>query len=411
MPGRSFNGNGWVDTQTPYLIEISGTSTLALISNATTAEYFDLVGGVYHPRYFSQLQLAYDSTNHLFKLTDTLGYQVTFDDFSTSLPTLQQGQFESFTAPYGNVMSVISHATDGQIGEMQRSTTSGGNTYTESFLYSYLTSGPNIDLLSGVVLREQVNSGSWTTIRQVVYAYYDGTTSYGNARDLRTATIEDAATNVIDTWYYRYYTGETGGYIGGLKYAFSPASYARLVAAVGDPTTASDASVSAYADNYFEYDSDQRVVTEIVQGLGCTACSGGLGTYTYTYTSSGNSPDFNAWAVKTVETLPDGNQNTVYTNTYGEVMLIDYEDTGTTQHWDTFNKFDSSGRLILTANPSAVTGYDDTYADLLNSVSGNYQFMSDSAGLVQTYDYYTSTTATSSTAGGVSGYYQDTVIQ
>ena len=43
-----------------------------------------------------------------------------------------------------------------------------------------------------------------------------------------------------------------------------------------------------------------------------------------------------------------------------------------------------------------MTGYDDSHADLLNSVSGNYQYLSDSSGLLTTYDYYSSTTAFSS---------------
>src|SRR5206468_951023 len=39
------------------------------------------------------------------------------------------------------------------------------------------------------------------------------------------------------------------------------------------------------------------------------------------------------------------------------------------------------------------------------------QFMNDSAGLVEVTDYYTSTTATSTTAGGVGGYLQDTKLK
>ena len=50
--------------------------------------------------------------------------------------------------------------------------------------------------------------------------------------------------------------------------------------------------------------------------------------------------------------------------------------------WDTFTKYDSAGRIVLSAAPSAVTGYDDTYADLLHAVSNNYQYLSDSAGLI-----------------------------
>ena len=58
--------------------------------------------------------------------------------------------------------------------------------------------------------------------------------------------------------FRRAAAGEEGlGYVGGLKYAFGPQSYARLVTALGStpPTSAADSQVSAYADEYFEYAS------------------------------------------------------------------------------------------------------------------------------------------------------------
>jgi len=49
-----------------------------------------------------------------------------------------------------------------------------------------------------VTLRTKVNSGSWTTVRQVQYAYYDGTQTYGGSTgDLMTATFEDGGNNVL----------------------------------------------------------------------------------------------------------------------------------------------------------------------------------------------------------------------
>jgi YD repeat-containing protein len=149
-----------------------------------------------------------------------------------------------------------------------------------------------------------------------------------------------------------------------------------------------------------------------VQGGGCSSCSNGLGTYQYSYSlPSSNSDDYNHWKYKTIETLPDGNENIVYSNYGGEVMLSVYHDTAANVDWPTFAKYDSSGRVILTANPSAVTGYDDTKADLLNSVSSNYQYMADSAGLVTTTSYFSSTTATDTSAGGVAGYVYQSAIQ
>jgi hypothetical protein len=143
-------------------------------------------------------------------------------------------------------------------------------------------------------------------------------------------------------------------------------------------------------------------------------CKGQHGTFTFAYTTSTFGNGYNTWLTKTTETLPDGNQNIVYTNYAGEVMLSVYFDVaGTGSKWDTFYKYDSSGRPILQAMPSAVTGYDDTKSDLLNfnSQTGLYQYLSNTTGLINLTDYGTSTTATSSNPGDVAGYLKDTKVE
>jgi RHS repeat-associated protein len=407
-----FNGNGQVATQQPFLISANSGATIVVVNNGTTARYFDLVGSTWVPHHYLQDQLTQNTGQHEFVLTDTNGDQLHFADFSISLPANEQGKLKSLADPDGNTTTVTAWTGDGKQQEVQRSTTSGGTTVTESYLYAYVASGGNAGLVQSETLRRQVNGGAWATVRQVQYAYYDGVEAHGNLGDLKTVSVQDGAGTTLDTTYYRYYTGETGGYVGGLKYVFTPASYARLVAAVGsNVAAASDAAVAPYADNYYEYDTSQRVTKEIAQGAGCSSCSGGLGTFTYAYTASTNAAGYNSWAMKTVETLPDGNSNTVYTNAYGEVMLKVYHDVASNLNWDWFNQYDSQGRQILAASPSAVTGYDETKADLLNKVSGNYQYLSDSTGLLQITDYYASTTATSTTAGGVAGYRQDVKLR
>jgi RHS repeat-associated protein len=403
------NGSGWIVTLLPYLLQANSGSTLVAITNGINYRYFDANGGNWVPRFFDQDSLVTNSLAHEYVLTDTTGDQLRFSDFSASIPANQKGQLKSFTDPDGNAISVISRTGDGKPTEVQRSVTLGGVTTTESLLYAYNGSG----LLQNVTLRRQVTGGSWTSIRQVAYTYYDGVLAHGNAGDLRTATIQDGSGNTLDTKYYRYYVTESGGYQHGLKYLFNPDSYARLVAALGtNIDSLTDTQVAPYADNYFEYSSTQQVTKEIVQGVGCSSCSSGLGTFTFAYSYSSFAYGYNSWRHKTVETLPDGNQNIVYTNQIGEVMLSVYYDvSGSGSKWETFNKYDGSGRVILTALPSAVTGYDDTKADLLNSVNGNYQYMSDNSGLVQVTDYAATTTATSSTPGNVAGYLQDTKIQ
>ncbi|HLJ96277.1 MAG TPA: SBBP repeat-containing protein, partial [Gemmataceae bacterium] len=417
---NSFNGSGMVDSELPHLIQTnfngqtSSYDTIAVISTGTNARFFDTSDGTnYQDRFFLLDQFTHNSATNDFTLTDTTGQQIKFYDFSANWPVNQCGQFESLTDPYGNITSVVSHTSDGKVIEVQRSNTTGGTTIIESYLYSYLTSGADANLLQNVTLRRQVNGGNWATVRQVGYTYYgDGTSSdtHGNVGDLRTATITDG-TNTLDTKYYRYYTGESGGYVHGLKYMFEPQSYARLTAALGTGVAAlTDAQVAPYADNYFQYDSLQRVTRADIQGAGSsTGTTAGVGTYLYSYAISSNPVGFNSWQGVTTETLPDGNLNIVYTNVYGEVMLKDFHDATLNQDWDTYYRYDSQGRLVLTAEPSAVTGYNaTTYADLVNYPNIGYL---NSTGLIKKTDYYTSTNAGETTAGAVTGYEQDTTLQ
>src|SRR5208283_44868 len=221
--GSNVNGNGMVDTEMPYILQLDGNNTVAVVTNGSNAEFFTLNGGVYTPSFYQQETLV-DSGGQ-FILTDTQGDQVRFNDFSGSVAA-EQGQFVSFTDPAGNVTGVTAYTSDGQIAEVQRSTTAGGSTITESYLYSYITSGVNSGLLSNVTLRREENGGPWGIVRQVAYNYYDGSQPYGNVGDLMTATIEDANGNALDTDYYRYTAADAGsiGYVHGLKYAFDAAS-------------------------------------------------------------------------------------------------------------------------------------------------------------------------------------------
>jgi RHS repeat-associated protein len=92
-------------------------------------------------------------------------------------------------------------------------------------------------------------------------------------------------------------------------------------------------------------------------------------------------------------------------------MLSAFRPAGDPRAWDTWHQYDGQGRLIQTANPSAVTGYDPTRPDLLNNQGGHYQYLQDNAGLIQVIDYYPSTTATETTPGGAAGYVQDTKLK
>jgi RHS repeat-associated protein len=410
-PGYSattFTGAGSVASELPYL-QVDGSSNISLVSNGTTARAWDaqqhMGQTTYNARYFLPESLSDNTTNGEMTVTDSTGEVLKFYDFGSVPPAARKGLFKSLTDQYGNVTSVTSWTGD-KPAEVRRS----NGSLIESYQYSYIASGVNAGLLSGVVLRRSTDGGStWTTVRQTAYTYYDGTTANGNANDLKLVQVEDGATptpNVLDTSYYRYYkSGDANGYAHGLKFAFGPQSYARLVAALGSNVDSlTDSQVSPYADANYQYDGAQRVSQGVIQGSGCSACSGGLGTFAYAYTPSSFPDGYNNWHEKVTETLPDNNLNIVYTNTYGEVLLSVFKDVGTGATWDTYNKYDNQGRLIEQASPSAVTGYDDTQASLGVTLSTN-------SGLITDTDYGTSTTATSSTAGDVNGYYKDTKIQ
>jgi hypothetical protein len=134
---------------------------------------------------------------------------------------------------------------------------------TESYLYSYFSSGPTPGFLQNVTLRRSVNGGAWSTVRQVTYSYYDGSLPGGNWGDLEQAVLADGPGNVLDTLFNRYYPAQLGDPIDLLKYAVGAASYGRLETALGgaNPLGATDAQVSPYADEALAYDGHQRVTT------------------------------------------------------------------------------------------------------------------------------------------------------
>ena len=71
---------------------------------------------------------------------------------------------------------------------------------------------------------------SGTTVETLTFSYYG--VSYGNPGQLETAVVADSAGNILDQYYYRYYTpndSDINGYVGGLKYVFDKASTAAAV--------------------------------------------------------------------------------------------------------------------------------------------------------------------------------------
>ena len=407
-------GSGMTSDQLPQLVQVAPDTIVAVDGSVTDTFLYD--NGSYLNEYSSQDTLTYSSGSHEFTLVDSSGDSLVFHDFTVT-PSGERGQLVSLTNPGGNSATVQSVNAAGLPTDIQVSTTSGGVTTTDDYLYTYNPTGPNAGLVSNVTLQRTIGAGSPFTVQQEVYTYYDGSsyTSDGGVGQLMLAQVEDASSNVLETSYFRYYTsgditsgGNTVGYVGGLLEAFSTASYDRMVAAEGSAGavySASNATLAPFADAYYQFDASGRVTEEIIQGKGCSVCSGGLGTYTYSYTASAdNLPGYNNWTYQTVETLPNGTTNTYYANFAGETLLQDEYDSVSGLHWLTYYQYSSTGQMTLEAEPSAVASYNDSFANLdvtLNS----------SSGLINTWTYYSSTTATTMAAGGVAGYLQNTYVQ
>ena len=122
------NGRGMFNTDQPYLIQVNGGNTIIVVTGGFDAQYFDLSGSVYTPRFYSQDQLTHNTGAQEFIYTDTAGDSIDFSDFNTSLPIDQRGSFNAFVDPAGNVTQVTARTPDGQIAEVQRSGTTVNRT-------------------------------------------------------------------------------------------------------------------------------------------------------------------------------------------------------------------------------------------------------------------------------------------
>jgi hypothetical protein len=425
---NTYNGPGTVLLQQPFLQEPDGTdNTVVVVSTETSARFFDLSGGTYHGRFWVKDTLVH--TGSEFVLADTTGKIFHFNDF-TSAVTNQRGQLNSMIDQAGNTMTVSRFgSSDPNAGKVQEQQwTIGANGAVDSFLYTYIPSTQtNGGLVQNVLRRRKPSSnGAWTTIRQVAYTYYDGSTTFGNLGNLQTATTEDAAGNPIDAEYYRYYKpGDPLGFTNGLKYVVNPQSYARAQTGLAgqpapnnNPLTADDAHIAPYADHYFEYNAAQMVSKEVAQGAGrSTSSTPGLGTFTYQYFTSTATPTdlANNAAFKTIETLPDNNTNTVYANYNGQVMLKVFQSGN--QQWITYFQHDASGHRTMKAYPSAVSGFDEEKPDLLDKTNPDgtvtpMGYLNDHSGRIELADYFSgTTTAGEGVAGNVNGYLMDVKIE
>lgn len=404
------NGWNWFVAQMPYVVA-SGTSIAVVFDPNYPIWFDDAGGGTYIQRDGSiNLTLVHDVGNKTYTFVRTVGggsgstVTTVFNDF-TALN--RPGQFVS-QADIAGVDTTIVSLSGAEIAELQSVMTVAGTSYYGALVYTYYSSGPNAGKLSSVTYRRKTGSGgSWVNIKRFTYTYHDGSDSNGNLNDLKTAT-EQQYNGGTSSWediavsYYRYYVDTAGGtgFVHGLKIQIGPEGYRRAFNDSVNFDTASDATLKDYADHYFEYDPSSRMVTKEVAAV-CVSCPGGGTTAdTFAYSTSGFSDGENNWKYKTVQTLPNATTLTVYSNYRGTPILHVYTDSNGTDKWYKFWRYNSDCQVVIEAESSAITGYDEAYADLVN-YGGSPTYLSASSGLLRTTDYYTTTGS-----GAAQGYVQ-----
>ena len=434
-----------------YGVQLGGDDVKWFYANAFAEGGYPTAANPYQPTFDGDGTLTVNNPQTItYAQADRTQYQFYGFDGSVAnsyaVDPVLQGQFLSRTDPDGTV-SMATYDADGQLTEVDRySPAQGMNGTLDSFVYCYYAAGPSAGLLQSVTWQTRPTAASpWAPVRTVTYDYYAGPTTsttgdyIGGAGDLETAAVTDGAGDPIGTTYYRYAQVSTPtGMQDRMSYVFQQQAYARLAAAVPNPLTAADAAAAPYASLILAYDGQGRVQSQQVAGMGASA-AGGQGTYSFAYSvnpqyvttlttpavdtdqpcywiqnyprrqsqlalnadgtpattqdafdpAGTDLPDYNTWWYKAVVTQPDGSTDTTYLNAAGEPMLdVVTAATGGVQ-WATYDEYDNDGRLILQAEPSAVTGYDPS-VEQSPSLTVNAQgrpLLSPNSGLIETVQY------------------------
>jgi RHS repeat-associated protein len=413
-------GVGWrrsgIASLVPHGADPANPDQVSVVFSGVSARVFTSVPGPGGPTFVRSNGLGTTDTFSLeggqYVFRTTGGDTYTFNTFSPTVSALSRGLLVSQTDASGNRLEV-SFNPDGSTAAFQ-SFLPGETTPTEIQDYVYLAVGdPN----EGKVERIDIKRGNGTLVRSVTMGYYDDTSTFGEFGQLASITTRDATGNILDAKAYRYAEAPSGDSL--IQYIFDSEAVRRVAAAGLDIPTAANALVAPFATNYLEYDAQNRVIRSDEQGKGCSSCAGGIGSFTYAYaknSAAGLTPS--DWHTKTTETRPDGTERIVYSNGRLQPMLevTRTNDGGTPRQFGTFTRYDSRGLAIWTASPEAVLlpadlSVIEQYGDLLNEVSGNYQYISDSSGLINVTSYFTGTTATATTAGSADRRMSSTAVQ
>jgi hypothetical protein len=104
------SGSGGDQSQAPHLIDVNGSDSVAMVTNSSTAYFFDSVNGGYLARYGDSLSLSTTSVDgySCYVVSDGDGDTFTFYGFGLSEPSGRAGELLSMTDANGDVTTVES---------------------------------------------------------------------------------------------------------------------------------------------------------------------------------------------------------------------------------------------------------------------------------------------------------------
>jgi hypothetical protein len=409
----SLLGKGWHIDAIPSVTKVTTSSTADAITvrlGASSTIGYSINKSV-SPQIYTPIRSNLETVQDVgldLLFADTTGNRIIFYGFDSSIAEALRGKVRQTIDSSGSATAYNFDATSSRLTEIIRVGGSGIGGVIEKFGLIYDASGRISE-----VARTVERNGVANIVRRASYQYYaSGIDEQGQ---LKLVEIKGANGTVLTRYHYRYWmSGEnqplsnTPALPGMLRYVISTGAYDRMVeAGIADPVSASNAQIEVYAEKYWEYDTEFRVIRQSVRGnevdgTGTQVFSYSRGPYSYV-----DSHTYNVWRVKTIETLADGTINTVYCNDVAQVLVkVTREANAPNREWIDAYNYDSAGRETWHATPSAITpGYTPSAHEsspLLN-MGSNSSYIKTSGGLILKRSYWSSTTATGNTLGGVSG--------
>jgi RHS repeat-associated protein len=400
-------GPGWRHG-IPQLVR-KGSNIVLVSASRGNVSWTDNGNGTYTPTFYFKDTLSAVS-DHSLRYKDEDGNGIAFYDFSSNWDPRLQGRVAYTSNAF--LTNVYTGTEDSFLYYNGNSTTPFRLAQRDQVPVIAGTGDFNNENKIGRALTTnfgqiQVTTNTWNQFiggtgkvwRQVSYSYYDGSTGNGPAGALQFVHIRDQNGNPVETKYYRYGALNGAGQLP-LTFVVEGAAYERLLQASPGKTDLSvdqqsNSFISTYANAYL-YDSSFRVTSETVQGKGTTTYDPPV--------LSGFANDLNTWNTMDVEHRPDGNTVTRYVSYSAQPLLTDLQSGS--QHFITYYQYDTEGRLISEATPSAVASYTT-----VNPPANLGVVLNASTGLIKLTTYATSTTATATTAGDVQGYIKNKSVK